>query len=752
MERRKQRNKKLLAVLIAVALIAALTIPALAAGQTVYLKGSGGNFNAGGWQNLFYLGGAEDEADPNIWHLVYTGNNFGAVTSMQITFTNGEVFSWTSGMGPSTNGGGNNPGWVILAPADWSIAYVNSGNNNQSESYLVTEESGNINFNISGFHRGCVEPPKGSLEITKSFKINGQAADAPEGFYAEFTVTGPNGFSATLVYPDDLVNGKLTLSDLTPGTYNVTENTGDDASGFSWTVTGDGNVTVSSGQKATKNITNSHDDVYGSLEITKAFNINGEAADAPEGFYAEFTVTGPNGFSATLAYPDDLVNGKLTLDNLRPGAYNVSEDTDDDGSGFSWFVTGAGEVTVVADQKATVSILNSHDDGPGNIEIFKSFSIDGESLPAPEGFRAEFTVTGDDYEVTLVYPDDLDDIGRLFYGELRAGAYNVSENVLSDGGIAWTAYGTGEVTVTRGQTETVNVTNTFYNESYPTSLTIRKSFSGSFTANSIPRSWSAHFVVRVDGEIYDEFDMTAEGPFEKTYSGWEMPVGVYTVVETGGSISGYNWRVEYTQANGVEVNEGSAANLDVVNYYWTTTEPEPGRLVVTKAFNISNIPNSWSATVSVTGPGGYSQSRTITGSNRTVSFDGLEPGSYTVTEIDPSGIPNYTFLNVAGEGSYDVTRGSTTNATITNRYEEEEPPPEEPPSEPPEEMVLFNEEVPLAEFPPEEEIDDIEVPLAEMPQTGIHEALTFWVFALCASLAAVGVVTVIVKKANNKKD
>jgi hypothetical protein len=72
---------------------------------------------------------------------------------MYITFTNGEVFSWSpDDMGPSVNGGGNNMGWIIVAPWNWEIDYVDKGNNNESGSLLKTNESGNPQFNISGFN------------------------------------------------------------------------------------------------------------------------------------------------------------------------------------------------------------------------------------------------------------------------------------------------------------------------------------------------------------------------------------------------------------------------------------------------------------------------------------------------------------------------------------------------------------------------------------------------------------------------
>ena len=135
--------------------------------QTIYLKGSGSNFNKAGWQNVFYLGDAAEAEDPSVWHLVYTGNNVGAIQSMQLEFTNGEVFEWEPAMGFSRNAGGNNPGWVVVAPYDWELAYVNKGNNNASGCFVVTAEfTNNPQFNISGYHKGTADPViNGSLKV-----------------------------------------------------------------------------------------------------------------------------------------------------------------------------------------------------------------------------------------------------------------------------------------------------------------------------------------------------------------------------------------------------------------------------------------------------------------------------------------------------------------------------------------------------------------------------------------------------------
>jgi len=147
-----------------------LVVNAAAVSQTIYLKATGSKFDGSSWKNVFKMT-EEVGSDPTVWHLVYTGKEIGSVTSMQLTFTNGEVFNWVPSMGFSTNNSGNNPGWVIIAPYGWQIAYVNSGNNNASESYLITNEAGNgIGFNVSGYHPGSKTPDEpdprfGSLTV-----------------------------------------------------------------------------------------------------------------------------------------------------------------------------------------------------------------------------------------------------------------------------------------------------------------------------------------------------------------------------------------------------------------------------------------------------------------------------------------------------------------------------------------------------------------------------------------------------------
>ena len=153
-------KKRILAIVLALAVVLCMSGLVYAATddeQKVYLKASGNKFEAG-WQNEFKV--VPDVGDnPQVWHLVYAGQaNFANVTRMQLEFIDsaGEQFiwHWTSDMGPSLNPGGNNPGWVIIAPYDWQLVYAKDGAGGKDKSYLMTKDGGNVNFNISGYKKG----------------------------------------------------------------------------------------------------------------------------------------------------------------------------------------------------------------------------------------------------------------------------------------------------------------------------------------------------------------------------------------------------------------------------------------------------------------------------------------------------------------------------------------------------------------------------------------------------------------------
>ena len=520
----------------------------------------------------------------------------------------------------------------------------------------------------------------------------------------------------------------------------------------------------------------------GKLKIIKEFgtNVDGDYLNViPDGLEPEsiiFTVTGPS-FDAdgeVFTYADFDDDGVLELKDLIPGRYTV-EETGAEVSGYQWSAWYEpytedylkGSVIVAANATSEIKITNYYD--LGNLTIYKDVAgvLSEEDIIA-RGKTYTFTVTSSDYpefseSFELPYREgEGDDAGEWFWGKsfnnLKFGKYVITETnaQISPYIVDVSAYNYAEEIVIPGNTITVDVdaettvefTN-YYREQDRGSLTIEKRITGELSTRSVGDKTYTFTVTSPDFPEYSETVVLPgqDGRWSATIG--NLLPGRYTVTEdtAAARISPYTLRVRANDTAGSSFTIPVAAVLPenaqnivyfVNDYSYEQREPELGRLEVTKAFNVSYIPNNWSATITVTGPGGYNQSRTITGNSRVAAFNGLEPGAYTVTEVSPGNIPNYAFVSVVGEGSYDVTRGGVTQVTITNNYNEEE--------EPPDEEFFFEEEVPLGDFPPEEVIEDEPPPLGDMPKTGMQSSSAVWLWALFAAMLGVGVVIRVVRK------
>ena len=274
-----------------------------------------------------------------------------------------------------------------------------------------------------------------------------------------------------------------------------------------------------------------------------------------------------------------------------------------------------------------------------------------------------------------------------------------------------------------------------------------------FNIEAIPDTWSAKVTVTGPNGFSAEGTITGAN---RVYTLTNLEYGLYTVTETDpDGITGYLF-FEVTGNGTYEVSEGTTT-ATLTNIYATPTPtptptatptptppatptptppptptprgrptptptptptPETGRLDVTKAFNITDVPDAWSATIAVAGPNGYSASGTITGADRTLSFTGLELGLYSVTETGPDDVEFYALYSVTGEGTYTVSSG-TTAVTITNNYEVEE---------------IEDVDVPQDDFP----IDEPDVPKSDMPKTDSSDNIPPYAFGLCVSFFALG--------------
>lgn len=120
--------------------------------------------------------------------------------------------------------------------------------------YANTVKNLNCELRQRSFTPRSVVPPtprEGSLKIVKTTEGGTTPADA------EFTVTGPDGFSKTVRY-SEFENGSFTIGNLVPGEYSVKEANAD-VEGYSLQVTGDGQaIAVAAGATAEAHLTNTY--------------------------------------------------------------------------------------------------------------------------------------------------------------------------------------------------------------------------------------------------------------------------------------------------------------------------------------------------------------------------------------------------------------------------------------------------------------------------------------------------------------
>ena len=325
-----------------------------AAGRTIHTTGSelgGSTLTPGVYSSAtsFQVTGTltlDGQNNSNAVFIFQTGSALTTASGSNIELINGATYKnvfWQVGSSATLGTNSNFSGTILASESITATTGANIKGKLLAMGGAVTLDSNVIN-----------SPQSNSLTVTKV--VTGDTGELTLPLF-EITVTGPNDFSETKAFIHD---ESYTWETLAPGDYIVTEN--QSVLGENWTVSGQGSVAVMAGQEHFVTITNAYadttgidpaDQFKGSLIIGKIVEGNTEAISLPS---FEITVTGPNDYSDTR---NILNNETYTLLNLEPGLYEVSENAStlsDD-----WTISGQGQIEVVADEAAMVTITNHYE-------------------------------------------------------------------------------------------------------------------------------------------------------------------------------------------------------------------------------------------------------------------------------------------------------------------------------------------------------------------------------------------------------
>ncbi|MDY6340379.1 MAG: DUF5979 domain-containing protein [Saccharofermentans sp.] len=406
------------------------------------------------------------------------------------------------------------------------------------------------------------------------------------------------------------------------------------------------------------------------MKITKSLGANAPAAASNTEY--KFTITGPDNYSKTVT-----IKGadSVTIDDLEPGNYTVTEDKDGAKiDNYELTVTGddGKTIEVKSGETANAAITNTYEENTtsdkGFLKITKKLGANAPQAASSKEYK--FTVTGpDNYSKTVT----IKGAGSVTIDDLEPGNYTVTEDkdgakianyeleVTGDDGKA--------IEVKADETANAEITNTYDDNTMSDkgSLMISKTLGDNAPSAASDKS----FTFTVTGPDNYTKTVTIKGTGSVTID--DLEPGNYTVTEDeeGAAITNYKLTVTGDNGNAIEVKAGKTANAAITNTYKDSTLSEVGSLKITKALG-SGAPSAASNKefkFTVTGPDNYSKTVTIKGAGSYTIRD-LTPGSYKVTEDKASAnIENYD-LEVTGGGTVEVKAGQTAESTVTNTYKD----------------------------------------------------------------------------------
>jgi len=553
-----------------------------------------------------------------------------------------------------------------LTPGDYALSAVSISASGHSWSPTPAQQHIPVAANAEAPATVDYAIASGAITIT----VNG----LPGGTPAALTLSGPGGFS-------QVINGTTTVTGLTPGAYTlagqlVTAGTAQYAPAIP-------SVPAVSPGLTPVDVTVAYTRQTGSIEIA--------VAGLPAGVAPALVLSGPGGFAAT-------PTNNTTLSDLDPGQYTLSaapvtnaEDTYTPATpSQSFVVTAGGSANAavsygVSSGRLNLSITgvpsgaqaNVTVTGPGGFSqhptsslsykglVPGTYTIDAVSLSLNGHTWAPAPTT----QQVNIPPSTKPTTAAVSYS-LVTGALNVTLSGLPGGA-------TGKATITGpgGFNQTITA-DTSYKGLTPGTYTItaptvnvsgqswlpfpasqQVNVPASLTPVAAAVTWSqatgtlAVGVSGLPGGTNASILVSGPGGFTVGVTGSQtltsLPVGSYTITASNVSGGGQTW-APAPPSQTVSVAANTTTNAAVAY------SPTLGGLTVT----VSGLPGGTNASVTVTGPGGFSQNLTAT-----TTLTGLTVGSYTIAASNvTSGATTYT--PAPASQSKTVSAGATATATV----------------------------------------------------------------------------------------
>lgn len=502
--------------------------------------------------------------------------------------------------------------------SSYNIWYM-SGSSYQTTISLYNAGSSGLNayFKIKA-------PSLGNISLTKTTEDGQNLSGWKFGIYSDAAcanlVSGPYTTNSS---------GKLSVTELTAGTYYVKELGNTDSSVdalYSCASTNPQKVTISSGQTASVSFYNKRN--TGSVQLLKKTNTGENLGGWKIGLYTDSACTKPVSGSPFTTASD----GTVIVSGLQPGTLYAKEIPTDDS--YWNFDTAVKTVAIQANQTASVTFTNTH---LGRIQIVKTTNT-GNNLGG-------WTFRVRDSNGKTVGDFTTDENGYAITGNLPLGRYTVVELPTED------AYWAGElgfhtVLVTGGK----DAVDTWLNREQGLVWIYKKTNTGESV-----EGW--HITIYSDEECTKEVGTVITNAAGK--AGHYLSPGTYYAKETGDKLGRFEdeyWMVDETVQK-IEILPHQDTEI-------TFTNVQYGKLKIQKAMEGDGPVSGWVFRVTDAHGNAVENSPFTTSEDGTILTANLLPGEYTVEEL----LPEDTLYQCKSENpqKVSVVQGQTAEVSFVN--------------------------------------------------------------------------------------